>query len=85
MDKFTSYDIETLKTLFVNDVLKNGIYSGKNEKGQLVVLLVNNNGFTIRTAQDNGWYRDNIYEYLECTWIYSETYPERWKENENKK
>ncbi len=80
MNKFINYDVETLKVLFVNEVLTVGIYSGKNDKGQLITLTVNNNGFTIRTAQDNGWYRDDIYEYIDYTWIYSETYPERWKD-----
>lgn len=61
--------IETMKQKFTDGQLDLGLYTA----GEKTVMIMNN-GFKISTLQDNGWYRVNIYEYIDNEWIESETY-----------
>lgn len=62
--------IEEMKQKFLDGEFKTGLYtSGENR-----TIWIDKNGFTISTKQDNGWFRVNIYEYIDNKWIESETY-----------
>lgn len=45
----------------------------------MVTVILNPNGFHISTYQENGWIRQNIYEYIDNEWVNSETFKGRWK------
>ena len=42
-------------------LLTDGIYEGENENGERVILSVSEDSYAIRTIQNNGWMRINIY------------------------
>lgn len=61
--------IEELKEKVLTGAIESGIYASDDK-----IVLVDNNGFTIKTMQANGWTRLDIYEYLDNEWVYSESY-----------
>lgn len=62
--------IDEMKQRFEANDLNPGIYSAGDNK----FIIVDSNGFTINTIQDNGWVRANIYEFIDGEWVESETY-----------
>lgn len=61
--------IEELKEKTINKELEYGLFSSDDK-----VVYVFENGFTILTLQDNGWTRNNTYEFDKGNWIESEMY-----------
>ena len=62
--------IEEMKQKLIDGSLETGLYTTSDNK----IVNVFRNGFSIRTTQNNGWDRVNIYEYIDNEWIESETY-----------
>lgn len=62
--------IEEMKQRFIDGSLDSGLFTSGDNK----VVIVSSTGFIIRTLQDNGWTRLNIYEYVDDEWIESESY-----------
>lgn len=61
--------IDELKEKVINNELEKGLFTS-NDK----IVEVFDNGFSIKTLQDNGWSRTNIYEFDGELWAESETY-----------
>lgn len=66
--------IEELKQDFVDGKIEKGLYTSLNEKGNLVIVEVYNDRFTVTTKQTNDWYRVEEYLYDNDEWVYSESY-----------
>lgn len=61
--------IDEMKRKYVSGELELGLFTADNK-----IIVVDSIGFMIKTFQDNGWARLNIYEYIDNKWIESETY-----------
>ncbi len=61
--------IDEMKQKFINNSLDYGLFSADDK-----IVIIDTKGFTIRTPQENGWTRLNIYEYIDNEWVESETY-----------
>lgn len=62
--------IEEMKEKFINGELEKGLYTSGQDK----IVKIDDNGFSIGTIQNNGWTRSNTYEYIDNTWVESESY-----------
>lgn len=61
--------IDEMKQRFIDGSLDMGLFTAGDK-----IVTITSTGFTISTAQDNGWTRINIYEYIDGEWVESETY-----------
>ena len=66
--------VEEIKQDFLAGKIEKGLYTSLNEKGNLVIVEVYNDRFTVTTKQTNGWYRVEEYLYDNDVWVYSESY-----------
>ncbi len=61
--------IDELKEKVINNELEKGLFTSDDR-----IVEVFDNGFSIKTLQDNGWFKTNIYEFDGGLWSESETY-----------
>lgn len=69
--------IEELKQRVINGELEKGIYDSQNQDEETIIVeVLSNNHFTIKTLQQNNWIRVNeyIYDKEKNLWEYAETY-----------
>lgn len=62
--------VDEIKEKVLSGEILPGLYSGGSDK----IVEIYKNSFVIRTLQENGWTRLDIYEYLDNDWVYSESY-----------
>lgn len=56
-------DFEDFVEQYKNGKIEEGLYTSKNEKGEMLSVGVSKSGgFTISTYQNNGWIRINNYD-----------------------
>lgn len=69
-------NIDEIKQAWLNNKLNESIYSGVSDDGNTVVIVSNNDGFTISTYQSNNWVHveEYLYDNSTSTWTYSDTY-----------
>lgn len=66
--------IEDMKEKLINGELDKGVFVSHNEKGEHQLIEIRDNYLSIKTSQENGWLRENIYTYENGTWTYEELY-----------